>query len=80
MAIKKRCNQLQYSSRFKKELKQCAKRGYDLKKMEVVLDILASGKTIPAEYHDHPLHNNWHGHRDLHITPDWVLIYKIEGN
>lgn len=72
--------QIVYSSRFKKELKICARRGYDLNKMEVVLDILARGETIPQEYHDHPLHNNWHGFRDLHLEPDWLLIYKIEGN
>ena len=71
---------LKYSSQFKKDLKQCAKRGCDLQKMETVLDILASGKPLPYEYHDHPLRNNWRGYRDLHIEPDWLLIYKIEGN
>ncbi|MBR1648062.1 MAG: type II toxin-antitoxin system YafQ family toxin [Alphaproteobacteria bacterium] len=71
---------LKYSSRFKKDLKLCAKRGYNLKKMEVVLDILASGKPIPEEYHDHPLAGSHKGPRDLYIEPDWVLIYKIEDN
>ena len=22
----------------------------------------------------------WQHHRDSHIEPDWILIYKIEGN
>jgi len=31
-------------------------------------------------YLDHPLKGNWRGFRDAHIEPDWVLIYKIDGN
>ncbi len=27
---------------------------------------------------DHPLSGNYEGHRECHITPDWLLIYKIE--
>lgn len=26
----------------------------------------------------HPLSNNWKGHRECHITPDWLLIYRYE--
>ena len=26
---------------------------------------------------DHPLSHNWQGHRELHIEPDWLLIYKL---
>jgi mRNA interferase YafQ len=27
---------------------------------------------------DHPLHGNWHGYRDCHIEPDWILIYRLD--
>ena len=30
-------------------------------------------------YLDHPLKGNWQGYRDAHIEPDWLLIYKLEG-
>jgi mRNA interferase YafQ len=30
-------------------------------------------------YLDHPLKGNWQGYRDAHIEPDWLLIYKQEG-
>jgi mRNA interferase YafQ len=43
---------------------------------EVILT-LRNGETLPAKYRDHALTGNWAGHRDCHITPDWVLIYKI---
>lgn len=43
-------------------------------------DTLIEDKPIPPEYKDHPLKGNWNHHRDSHIEPDWLLIYKIEGN
>lgn len=32
---------------------------------------------IDKKYKDHSLSNNWKGHRELHIEPDWLLIYKL---
>jgi mRNA interferase YafQ len=32
---------------------------------------------IPAKHTDHPLTGNWIGFRELHINPDWLLIYKL---
>lgn len=71
---------LRFSTRFQKDVKLCRKQGKDLNKLEKVLEILKSGESIPAQYKDHPLHNNWVGHRDLHIESDWILIYKIQDN
>ena len=47
-----------------------------MQKLQDVLSILASGKTIPERYRDHPLKSNWKGYRDIHIEPDWILIYR----
>lgn len=70
---------LKPTTQFKKDYKLCLKRGLDMQKLENVLRILAAGTPIPPHYKDHPLRGNWTGYRDLHIEPDWVLIYKIEG-
>ena len=69
---------IRYSSRFKKDYKSIVKRGYDTKLFEEVLSILVQEKTLPQKYIDHPLAGNYSGHRECHITPDWLLIYKIE--
>ena len=45
-----------------------------------VITILARGEKLPQRHKDHPLHGDWFHHRDCHIKPDWVLIYRIEGN
>lgn len=38
------------------------------------------GKRLPAQLKDHPLTGNWKPRRDLHIEPDWLLIYKIDND
>ena len=50
----------------------------NIKLLENVVDILASGKKLPPKYKNHPLKGKYTGCFDCHILPDWVLIYKIE--
>jgi len=69
---------IRYSTRFKKDYKLVKKRGYDVKLLEEVLDILCAEQPLPQQYRDHSLTGNYEGHRECHITPDWLLIYKIE--
>jgi len=69
---------IRYSARFKRDYKLVKKRGYDIGLLEEVLDILCSNQPLPPKYRDHNLTGNYEGHRECHITPDWLLIYKIE--
>ncbi len=69
---------IRYSSRFKKDFKTIVKRGYDVKLLEEVLNILVQEKALPQKYLDHSLAGNYDGYRECHITPDWLLIYKVE--
>ena len=43
-----------------------------------VLRLLLTGEPIPAAYKDHSLKGDWKHYRDLHIEPDWLLIYKAD--
>lgn len=71
---------LRYSSKFKKDYKTIIRRGYNPKLLEDVLNILCAEQPLPSKYRDHYLSGNYEGHRECHITPDWLLIYKIEQN
>ena len=71
---------LRYSSKFKKDYKTILKRGYNPKLLEDVLSILCAEEPLPLKYRDHNLSGSYEGHRECHITPDWLLIYKIEQN
>jgi mRNA interferase YafQ len=67
-----------YSGQFKRDVKLAEKRGKDLGKLRRALALLIEGEPLPREYLDHPLKGEWKGFRDLHIEPDWLLIYTID--
>ena len=72
---------VKWTSKFKREYKLAQKRGYDMNLMNEVIRLLAKGdeqEKLINEYGDHPLEHNWKGHRELHILPDWILIYYID--
>lgn len=68
---------LDFTNAFSKDLKRIKKRGYDLSLMNEVVNQLRDGKPLAEKHKDHPLTGNWKGFRDCHITPDWVLVYRI---
>ena len=69
---------ISYSARFRKDYKTVKKRGYDITLFEKAVGLLREEKPLPDKYHDHALTGNYGGQRECHITPDWLLIYKIE--
>lgn len=66
-----------YTTQFKKDFKKLVSQEKDTSKFEIILDLLLDGKKLPQKYKDHPLTGNWKNHRDCHIEPDWILIYRI---
>ena len=71
---------VRYSARFKKDFKVIIKRGYNISLFEEVLALLREEKTLPEKYCDHSLRGDYTGHRECHISPDWLLIYKKESD
>lgn len=68
------------TTKFKKDLKKIIKRGYDIELLDTVVETLLSGEPLDIKYKDHALTGNWINHRECHIMPDWLLIYKIEND
>ena len=69
---------IKYSAKFKKDWKAIAKRKYSSILFEEVVEMLRTQIPLPEKYHDHALTGNWTGHRECHISSDWLLIYKIK--
>ncbi|WP_312354436.1 type II toxin-antitoxin system YafQ family toxin [Pantoea vagans] len=65
-------------SEFKRDIKRVEKRGKDMAKLRAVIMLILSGEPLPAVLKDHPLQGEYRGFRDLHIEPDWLLIYRVE--
>lgn len=68
---------LHYTTQFKKDYKRLKKQNKELSKLRIVIEKLVSGQLLEPKYKDHQLSGNWKGHRDCHIEPDWILIYRI---
>lgn len=65
------------TAKFKKDLKNIRKRGYDLSLIAHVINTLATGKKLPEQYKDHNLSGAYKDCHECHITPDWLLIYEL---
>lgn len=46
--------------------------------MDNTVSTLQAGGVLDSNYRDHPLKGNYIGYRECHITPDWLLIYRVE--
>jgi len=70
---------VKYTSRFKRDYRR-EKSGEHSKKLDALLmevvNLLAADKTLPRRNLDHDLTGDWRDHRDCHIRPDLVLIYR----
>lgn len=63
------------TGQFRKDYKRVKKRGYDMKLLEEVIDLLLKERQLDECYKDHGLVGNYAGFRECHILPDWILIY-----
>ena len=69
----------EYTTRFRRNRRLLIKRGYDMSKLEVTIDLLLKSDPMPPEYRDHTLKGNYVGYRECHVggEGDWLLVYKI---
>jgi mRNA interferase YafQ len=70
---------IRQATRFRRDVKRLRRQGVDLTKLQAVVVTLAAQGPIDEKYRDHALVGNWRGFRECHIQPDWLLIYRVEG-
>lgn len=70
---------LDRTTKFRRDLKREMKTDPGIQEIlkPVILDLL-EGKALPEKMKDHPLSGDWKDHRDCHVKPDLVLIYKTD--
>jgi len=68
---------LYYTTQFKKDYKKLKKRNKNLNKLKDIIDKLLNDIELDPKHHDHPLSGVWKRHRECHIEPDWILIYRF---
>ena len=66
------------TAQYRRDIKRLKRSGYDLRKIDNVVHILAARKALPAKHKDHRLKGVLAGNRECHIEGDWLLLYRYE--
>ena len=70
---------IKYTHQFKRDYRR-EKAGQHGKRLDgllmPVVQMLAADRPLPRRNFDHPLSGEWADHRDCHVRPDLVLIYR----
>ena len=70
---------VKYTSRFRRDYRR-EKSGRHGERLDAALletvAMLAKDEPLLRRYFDHPLSGEWSDHRDCHIRPDLILIYR----
>ncbi|MEQ1555925.1 MAG: type II toxin-antitoxin system YafQ family toxin [Gallionella sp.] len=74
---------IERTGQFKRDFKREAKgrhRNTVADDLMTVLQLLINNQSLPEKYYDHALSGDKIDHRDCHIKPDLVLIYRQPSN
>ena len=70
---------VKYTARFRRDYRR-EKSGRHGNKLDAplmeVVNLLAADTPLPRRKFDHPLSGEWSDHRDCHVRPDLILIYR----
>lgn len=64
------------TSQFKRDVKLAEKRGKKIALLKEIMAKLAKEEPLEPKYRDHKLTGNYKDHRECHVEPDWLLIYR----
>jgi mRNA interferase YafQ len=67
---------IRFTNRFKKDVKRCKKRGYNLSELEDAIDILQNQGKLPPKFKAHVLSGQNAGLWECHLKPDWLVVLR----
>jgi mRNA interferase YafQ len=68
------------TKKFHRDVKKAEKQEKKLILLKKIMTDLANEIALPLKFRDHKLTGNYINHRECHVAPDWLLIYKLEKN
>jgi mRNA interferase YafQ len=71
---------IEWTNAFKRDYKRmkATPRHKDIETLlSETAELLAEDKPLPQKHRDHALVGNWKNHRECHLKPDLLLIYKL---
>lgn len=67
---------IKFTGEFKRQMKMCERRGYDMQLLREAIRILATEGKLPEKYLPHQLHGDRRGQWECHIQPNWLLVWQ----
>jgi mRNA interferase YafQ len=71
---------IEWTSAFRRDYKRtkASPRHRDIESLlPQIANLLAADRPLAEKHRDHALGGNWRGHRECHLKPDLLLIYKL---
>ena len=68
------------TKQFRKDFERIKSQGKDLVKLHKIVLSLQDGEQLEKSLRNHSLRGEYDDCMECHISPDWLLIYRIEGN
>ena len=65
---------------FRQDFKRMVKAGKDMQKLLELVELLEQEKPLDEKYKNHPLLGVWKDYQECHIAPNWLLVYRIDGD
>lgn len=65
------------TTQFKRDVKLAEKRKKAMPKLKTVMTTLVNEESLDVKHKDHKLGGDYKNHRECHIEPDWLLIYRL---
>ena len=72
--------EIKNTTQFKKDYKLAKRRGLDINLLKGIITKLANGEVLAPKHKDHPRSGDGVGHRECHIQPDWLLVYRYDND
>lgn len=69
------------TSRFEKDYKRAGRNPqWPIAELQTIVHTLAACESLTVRHQDHNLGGDYRDCRECHIRPDWLLVYRIDGD
>jgi mRNA interferase YafQ len=66
------------TNKFEKDFELMIRQGKDIEKLKIIMRMLAREESLDQRHRGHKLTGSYISHRECHVEPDWLLVYRVD--
>jgi mRNA interferase YafQ len=66
------------TNKFEKDFELMIRQGKDIEKLKIIMRMLAREESLEPRHRGHKLTGSYISHRECHVEPDWLLVYRVD--